>query len=83
MTLLCNSYITLLVKERKLNVRVLIVSILVTHIKPQGGSRRENFLYFKIKKKREKKACFLFREMAQAGDIFHLLISHTFFSLAS
>lgn len=63
MTLSCKSYITLLVKERKLNVKVVtIVSTLVTHIKPQGGSMRENSHISRLEKIRKKRD--LFREMA-------------------
>lgn len=56
MTLSCKSYITLLVKERKWSVKVVtIVSTLVTHIKPQGGSMGENSHISRLRKIREKK----------------------------
>lgn len=42
-------------KRKRSNIRVMTFSSLVTHIKPQGGSRRENSLYSQDKKRRKEK----------------------------
>lgn len=42
-------------KRKRSNIRVMTFSSLVTRIKPQGGSRRENSLYSQDKKRRKEK----------------------------